>query len=109
MEPLARVVTDADRLTVELAGRLDLSTREQLSTCCDRLGRPEDAHALVVDLTRVEWVDAGAVRILEGLLDRWTAMVRPSVVVCLDGPVDRVLALTAFDLRHNLLTRSTAS
>jgi anti-anti-sigma factor len=109
MEPLARVVTDADRVTMQLAGRLDLSTREQLVASCDQLSRTQDAHALVLDLTMVEYVDAGAVRILDALLDGWTEMARPSVVVCVDGPVERVLDLTEFDRRHNLLTRSVSA
>jgi anti-sigma B factor antagonist len=95
-EPILRsaVVNDRDGLTVLLEGELDLSTGPGLYSELDRLVALAP-HALVLDLSRLEFIDSTGVSVLNTTREHALARGVRFAIRSPSRAVERVLEVTA--------------
>jgi anti-anti-sigma factor len=91
------VVLRGDRAIAILGGELDIANAAAIVEEL-RLAVPDAAHAVVLDLSGLEFLDSTAIRCLFGLVTRFGERRLRSVVVAAPGSgVARVLELVRFE------------
>ena len=83
------------RAVLSVAGEVDICTAARLREAIESAATR--AFEIWVDLTATTFMDSSGVHALAGEHERLANATRHLVVICPDGPVRRVLALTGFD------------
>lgn len=99
----AQLTRRARDVIIALEGELDIGSVDTLSKALERAG-DEASERIVVDLSRVEFMDSTGLRILIGAHRRARETDRSLVVVTGDSPAARVLELTRMG-RHLSVVR----
>ena len=88
-----------DALVVTVAGEIDAGTVVHLRDGLDaaRAGAPTPPPALILDLTRVGFLDSGGLALLLSVHQECEAAARELTLVCAHRPVLRPMELTGLD------------
>ena len=81
---------------LEVGGEIDLATAPQLREAVLDLIQ-NGSHLVVVDLRGVEFMDSTGLGVLVGALKRLREQEGDLALVCTEGPVLKILALTGLD------------
>lgn len=89
-----RVDRDIDRVTVHLAGEVDLAAAPRVETAIDEALAAEDGVDITVDLDGVTFLDSTGLRVLVAAHTRCAAEGRSLTLVNPSTAVSRILEIT---------------
>jgi anti-sigma B factor antagonist len=85
---------DGERAVVALAGELDVSSAPQVADELERLAAGDDVSAVIVDVSRLTFVDSTGLRVILAGRERLQTIGATLALEGASGVVERVLEMT---------------